>query len=173
MNLLLVCILILVSGNAILQYSSFRVATIAGLGVLWGGVMAGLILWITETTVNESTLWSISKILLLLESALILVGCFSESQNPHALSAQIFKHYPNIMFWWPLCMLAEQIVKQNPGVSFELLALSGGIGTAISTLGLSWGVKLLRIDRNIQDNLTYLINLSIILTIILSDGISL
>ncbi len=173
MNPLQLLILILVSCNAVLQFSSFRVATMAGISLLWGGVMAGLILGVTETSIEDSAIWQLSKILLLLESALMLVGCFIASPNPNHRLTRILKRYPGFMLWFPLLILAQQIVIRNPGVSFGLLALAGGLGTAMITLGACWGVKNIPIDPADKQHLIYLVNLSIILTIILSDGISL
>ena len=173
MTLLHVFILILVCLNVVLKGSSFRMTTLAGISLWWGGVMAGLIWGLTETTANLTAIWNIAQIGLLIESAVLLAGCFGNRHETLSRSAKIIDLDPGIMLWWPLLVLADQIVRHSPGVSFGLLTLAGGAGTAVLTfLALSGGKKIPASDTQ-KRHLLYLVNLFILITIILSDGISL
>ncbi len=172
MTLLHVFILILVCINAVLKSSSFRMPVLAGISLWWGGVMAGLIWTLTETTINLTTVWNIARIGLLLESSVLLVGCFGNRNGSLSRSVKIIDLDPGLMLWWPLLVVADQIIRHSPGVSFGGLTLAGGAGTALFIfLALSGSTKILANDTQKQP-LLYLVNLFILLTIILSDGIS-
>lgn len=173
MHNLFIVLLILVCLNAVLTYSSFRRTILVVLCGLWGVVMAGLILWRTETTLDIKAVWNVAQIGLWLESALLLIGCFANRNDTATQSAPLISRYPGCMLWLPLWVLADQVVRQNPGVSFGGLALTGGIAIALLTGLLFFIAQKWRISHPQKRHLIYLVNLFILLTTVLFDGSSL
>lgn len=135
--------------------------------------MAGLIWCLTESNVDLTAMWNIAQIGLLIESAILLVGCFENRHKIPSRSVRIIDLDPGIMLWWPLLVLANQIVRHSPGISFGLLISTGGAGTAVLTFFALSGGKKIPINDTQKQHLLYLVNLFMLITIILSDGISL